>query len=374
MLPQQTLKKTSPEQQPVESGNPSIKMASIRILPEEVLSNAISFLQRDRASLRALTLVNREFNCSSWRILVRRIDFRVPQMDTSSSTSFGLFMRSLHENEKIALYVQTVTLRWCEGTGTTTANETAYSRANDLLRQLPNVRTLAFEGFGRRPVAFDHSFLEANSLPLLRDLTLIDNTLTDRNTAANHVAKYMISTPVQKIRVFHLNVFVTAPLNRSIVPVSSSRISKLSNLRLGIFHLNTSTLFDILCLPKALEILSCTIPSDEEPSFDDFYNVPVHGALSPAAMTRVLEPVKDTLVELCLGDGIPMIGGSHDGSRTDLSEWKALRRLDIASSCFFPFPHVQGKEREGLWRLLPREIEELDVRRLSRAWSHSPER
>ena len=328
-------------------------MSSINALPEEVLSKVISFIQHDHAALRALTHVSHDFNCSTLPYLVRHISFIIRKPDHSFSTSFELFMRSLHENNKIALYVQTVKLRWSTGTSITKNNRRAYSRANDLLRELPNIRILSLSIIGPLPVPFDHGFLDTNPLPLLREFKLFDF-----NATAAHIAKYMIITPVKTMKIERLNVH--APLSRSIRETSPCRISKLSSLRLPYFHLPTSTLSDILCLPQSLEILHCTLPGDQELRFGAL-QASMRTALSPAAMTRVLEPVKDTLVELRLDDGILTRWPSHDRSRIDFSQLNALRRLGISSSCLFPFPTAKEKEREGLWRLLPSQLEELDV-------------
>ena len=330
----------------------------MEVLPEEVLTAAISFLQDDPGSLHALTLVSRDFNRISLRYLVRHIDFTIRKPDYSSSRSFELFTRSLHENEKIASYVQTVKLQWSTGARITKEDRRTQAQANDLLKKLPNVRTLALKVLGPLPMAFDHEFLDANPLPLLQELNV-----WDFNTTATHIAKYIVTTPVQRMNVGCLNVHT--PLGRKVTDISPSHISKLSNLRLGNFHLPISTLSDLLGLTEALKVLTCVIPRDEEPRTGPL-RTSMRWALSPAAVARALEPVKDTLVELSLGDHMLTSWPSHDNSRMDLSDFIALRRLSIASSCVFPLPTPERKEREGLWRLLPRGIENINVRHLAR--------
>ena len=332
-------------------------MCGIEALPREILSNVASFLERDRASLCALALVSHDFAFSSLPILVRHIDFAIRADDHSFSEPFELFMRSLRENRKIALNVQTARLGWSTGRSTTGGNGKAYSRANDLLRILPNIHTLSLKILGPVPTAFDHDFLDTNPLPRLRELELLDH-----NATATHVAKYLTLTPVQRMKVHYLNVH--APLNPSFLSNPSPRISNLSNLTLTHFHLPAITMSEILRFPKALQTLHCAISREERPGFH--YRKSMRGNFSPATTARALEPIKDTLVELRLGDGTLTAWPRHDESKLDLSEFTALRILRTASSCFFPFPTARGREREGLWRFLPIHIEEVYVRRHQR--------
>jgi hypothetical protein len=91
-----------------------------------------------------------------------------------------------------------------------------------------------------------------------------------------------------------------------------------------------------------------------------FDSIEVSSPLSPSGISWALESLNDSLEKLepiNLGCEWP----SHDGSRMDLSQMKALRSLSCPSACFFG-PGGAFEQRSGLFKLLPSALEELKAR------------
>lgn len=81
------------------------------------------------------------------------------------------------------------------------------------------------------------------------------------------------------------------------------------------------------------------------------------GPLSPAAVPRAFGPIKSTLRELTLTTG-GMFWPRHDQTRLDVSDFVALRVLEVPCNCLFP---PESESRKGVYKLLPKSLQTLKV-------------
>jgi hypothetical protein len=133
--------------------------------------------------------------------------------------------------------------------------------------------------------------------------------------------------------------------------------SSISFLKLGSgFHLPEAVLNEILRYPGNLKTLVTSLPGEDcTDIFRPGQNLET--PLSPIAVTTALNPTKHSLEELSLVDE-NCIWPSHDGSRTDLSNFTAIKKLQISSLCYF----LPGNsKRGGIVYLLPVSLEEIEV-------------
>jgi len=85
--------------------------------------------------------------------------------------------------------------------------------------------------------------------------------------------------------------------------------------------------------------------------------------LAPAAISECFASTKHSLQELELIDRDVHWGG-HDGSQMSLHGFRCLRKVNIPAVCFFG-TNTLGSDRNGLYKLLPSSLVELQVRAIS---------
>ena len=332
-------------------------MLTLQELPTELLSEIFSYLAWDSQLLRNLALQCTCFSLAVRPILLRRIV--LAPNGGPQSLKVKLFERSLSETPMLASMVRSLSLTWSE------SSLKIHGNVDSLLGRLTALRMLRVQNSSDR-ASFQHNFLDANDLDQLTDAALNDTNLT-----VETLARYFFLGSIHRLSVLWLRnpapplfdllghpeaEWALPSLPQGKAPGSSPLV----DLDLGpIFHLPAPVLREILTWPKALRQLRCTIPGQDNPGR---FGVAKRllSTLSPESISRTLFPVKDTLKELELVDSTCEWPG-HDETKMDLSDFKALARVWVPSTCFFK-NFTYGVKREGMYMLLPPALVDLRVR------------
>jgi hypothetical protein len=130
--------------------------------------------------------------------------------------------------------------------------------------------------------------------------------------------------------------------------------SPITSLKFGKrIHISAEVLKELLQWPLALASFRSTLPGDVAGSASR-----IRGGgrvmtckLSPAAISNILAPTRDTLEDLELID-TDISWRGHDASQLNLSDFTTLKKMNVSSTCFFP-GLTPGRKRDGLYALLP---------------------
>ena len=254
-------------------------------------------------------------------------------------------------------------------------DESTYAAINALLVRLPNITHLGFsaDGYpGNGYSSFTPTFLDANPMRRLRTIEL--NVFFLSSTA---LAQLMLVPTVESITATRFRDAAKPALQpgstlADFMALPLAFPTRLRHLNLGIFRIPLPVLHSILKHAPHLRRLAATLPGRGNP---DDVRAPLDARrLCPAAIARALDPVRHTLQELSLINDRHEWAGS-DGTRADFSAFKQLRKMRVAPGLWFSWgayaqavsPKLdQGfcwcKEvREGVWKMLPRSLEELEV-------------
>ena len=285
---------------------------------------------------------------------------------------YMVLIRTFEINPSLAELVRKLDLRWDmkhrpddtgEGTDPPRSDEgTCNFKTNQLLALLPNIEYLR--------VRTDHwcwpfvpDFLAHNPVPRLRRLYL------QWYVISLHDALPFLAIPnLEQLELYSLD-----PLrpSKTVEPNGPQR-KRLSELRLGSLPLPLpsldvllSHLTDIkelrLGLPYADPDTEIEIAARWQQSSDDILTSKM---FSPHSVGVTLQSLKFTLTKLWLwNEHYTSNPRKHDGTRLDLSDFRALRKLDVPSDVFFAHRlPVPSDERKGVWALLPSGLEEFKVR------------
>jgi hypothetical protein len=213
---------------------------------------------------------------------------------------------------------------------------------------LPQLRSLRIEACWD-DLRWKHEFLKKNPMEFLTEVNLEIPYLSTAD-----VVKYVFLRRLKCLSISSISRPKVPKLPRN----HSYGDSKIVCLKLESgFHLPEDVLTEMLKYPGGLKTLITNLPGLDLP---DNYFAPgseLTTPLSPVAVTRALEPTKRSLVDLSLVDE-NCIWPSHDQSRTDLSDFTAIKKLQILSLCYF----LPGNsERNGIVHLLPASLEQIEV-------------
>ena len=311
-------------------------------LPDDILHQVFPHIHGE-ASLYALALANCRFHI---------VDLRRSWPGSSSLRKLELFQRSVQERPNIGPLVHHLRLGWRDD-NERMARENSH-RAKELLAKLPSLRSLALEGGNAECHQFNLGFLEVYPIPLLHTVTLYDKC-----TTINDILQFMQLENVDNI---HVNTLNTHAENKALVGRTQRRATQLLTLDLNcFFHVPAEMLAQLVEQTTALQVLQCNIPGREQITGARFFNKRMNSPVSPARAASALGPIQDTLVRLIIGECTGTDWPYHDGSQLDLSQFKALRNLNVQEKCLF---HVKGPDpsRNGVFKLLPATLQEFNVR------------
>jgi hypothetical protein len=119
----------------------------------------------------------------------------------------------------------------------------------------------------------------------------------------------------------------------------------------------------LLEAPRALENLVLATPTKFSVDLMEDPIDPNLATISPSSILQSLAPISHSLAELTFSyfSVESWARCQHDGSRLRLCEFNQLKKCSIPATFFFVSPNADSS-RSGLHMLLPRSLEELEVR------------
>lgn len=340
-------------------------MASLLSLPDELLSTIIKYANatqrpKTRYAPTRGRLLDTLFACRrlhqvSLPFLYARIHIRLEGTDgLGKHDCLALLLRTVSENKGLSTLVRRLCITW------TDYDAIRSDPLKTLLSCLPALKVLAVrqwnnpEDWSSIPIGFSSTFLEQESLQNLAELHVIDYSYTSKDLLV------YLSLPRSKKLEINDTILGTS----LVVPdYLAQRRCTVEQLKLTSFA--SEDLSTLLRLTPRLKDLTCYAPDAGRSSgvwnwsdpdlLDDARRKP----LSPGGMTDILKPVIDGLESLNLS----IMQDSwvvHDGSRLDLGSSEVLKTVMVEAYLFFNNDTVY-ESRMGLWKLLPKSIESLQV-------------
>ena len=313
-------------------------MTTLQSLADELLSEILSYLAHEKCLLCSLAVQSKRLSELVRPLLVRQVRF----VTRPPPKQFHLFLRSVTESSTLASMVKEVVLSWSNGV------PMVHDLNDALLELLPELQSLTLKVMWDKP-PWQHRFLKKNSMHSLTHINLDIKYLT-----TSDVVKYIFLRRLKSMSISWIEK-PTVPKLPSNHTYGDSNISLLK-LDSG-FHVPEAALNEMLRYPRNLRTLITSLPGRDPPNNYSRPGADLTTPLSPAAVPKALDPTKDSLTELSLVD-VDCVWPSHDGSRSDLSHFKALRKLQISSLCYF----LPGySKRGGIAHMLPSSLVELEV-------------
>ena len=312
-------------------------------LANEILCEILSYLAADKQLLCHVAIQSRRLSELVRPILIREVRLVTSQL--SKDPASQLIIRSILESDVLASMVHDVSIGWSKGDETI---RNIHNMNNKVLERLTRLRSLTIWARLERPL-WKHQYLKKNSLEFLTHLELHIAGLTPPD-----MVKYMFLKSLRSLSISWINKPEVPKLPNSF----SYGDSNISSMELGSrFHLPEDVLHEILKYPRSLKTLVTNLPGQDVLNDYPTPSSVVTTPLSPAGVARALEPTKASLMELTLVD-LDCDWPGHDDSRTDLRSFIALKKLRIASRCYF----LPGNStRDGIVDFLPASVEELEV-------------
>lgn len=317
---------------------------SLSDLPNEILCEIISHLVREKPSLCQLARTSHHLNSLVRPFMTRDIDFTVFHA-RSYARRYQDFTHIIHWNPIIAQSVRTVTIAASD------LESTSYLSAC-LLEGLPKLRTLKVVTDPSDPSdpsdhpsdrAFTKFFIN-HPLPSLQNI-ILDGPLVEEGT----FIKLMSFQGLENITITSNTINV----DEELMPNCHIPTSPVLSLDIGENSLDGFFMLKLLNSFRALRRLRCSVPWHE--SLEE-----AEEALEAAPpLEYFLGRTRHSLTELVL---VRTHGPkfAHDLPRMDLNTFGVLRVLEVASCCLKARRPCKG--RSGVYRLLPRSLQELRVR------------
>ncbi|KAE9363979.1 hypothetical protein N431DRAFT_564508, partial [Stipitochalara longipes BDJ] len=306
-----------------------------------------------------IDLINLSLTCRRLSELARPVIPRTVCL-VMPSPQLELFKRSLAENPT---YGDGVLRLWKIAT-----NRPTWARGcpelHLLLCKLPNIRTCTIGELSSSGDPFAHKLLSCH-LPLRNSLRHLP--VEERLPTAFELISRVSLVFLHCVRIFDENEF-----RISDDALSHSEINEWASPQTLDFRSRPS----VYISPSALQgmLFSCSgsvqklvtnIPVKqqwiEDPSHQStwYSSSRILRTFSGALLTPVFAPVSQNLTHLEISQGCQEWLG-HDGTRLDLSSFVALKHVTASALCFVP-PLGLGYSRDGLYKLLPRSLERIQL-------------
>lgn len=231
------------------------------------------------------------------------------------------------------------------------------TRANELLRELPNIKSLVID-WDDRNCPFTPDYLQHVDHSRLGDITFLGF-----KTPLNAICDYLSLKSLSSFRVESLDPGSKLTRKRIHAQQAEHDDACLSSMDLGNAHLPYAELRNLLERASTIATLGCVTPGLEELKdsmpFRSLHTT-MASYLSPASTALAFSPLQTCLVELNFYDGPITHWPGHDGTRMDMSQFTCLKRLVVPATCFFNIFH--SIQRRHIRALLPSSLKELDVR------------
>ncbi|KAL9046053.1 MAG: hypothetical protein Q9214_001017 [Letrouitia sp. 1 TL-2023] len=223
-----------------------------------------------------------------------------------------------------------------------------FRRINNLLGKLRNVHTLHLEQVGSvsSTILFEITFLREKDGSSLRNVTLLWDYGLDtakafmRLESLESLSVQSLISAQQLVQLKHEQGNPQLSFSLNFLP------------RLPLPEDMTKTL--LTRLGNVVKVQALLTGDDENRGLLPG-TMEMNGPLSPAAVSRTFGPIKSTLRELQLTSG-GMFWPSHDQTRLDVSDFVALRVLQVPCNCLFP---PESESRNGVYKLLPKSLQTL---------------
>ncbi|KAF8855720.1 hypothetical protein BDZ45DRAFT_497803 [Acephala macrosclerotiorum] len=311
------------------------EMPSLLDLADEILLEILVYLELDNPTLSNICRASSRLNGLARPILYRSILFDLPPHDPILQLT-----RTIDGDDELASQVHGLCLTWPKD-----CNIPADDRVNiqNLIHKLTSLRHLVVSASLDQRSALP--FLEFAEYTELRRVAFMYADLTN-----SMIMKFMFLPKIEKMVI----LFLKSLSNPSIPLACQPGTSPLKILHLDHCTPREVVLGTFLQCPKALESLTFAVP----PFAEQFHTAVSTRDFSPRQVGSALMHVKHSLVNLTI---YWKLSHRHDGSRLDLSSFEKLRFISLPSPLFFniAYPHAS---RNGVYRVLPRSLETLEVR------------
>ena len=267
-------------------------------------------------------------------------------------------------NELLAGLVRRVSLVWempgaYAKKGPNTDWGICNKKSNELLALLRNIELLRVRCHRKcLPFTLDFLDIDRNSAPNLRQFYL-----PWFGTSFKEIVEYL---QIPGLETLYVSFPASVKLRSDLLEVRRDlQPSDLAKLYLGSSYFPISELSSLLAMLSNLKTLSLGLPFPDarEETVDGVHASEQKRMLSPVCIGNLLESFRHSLVDLRLWkERHRSAFNVHDGSRLDLSSFEKLRTLNLPSDCLF-VSDGPDPSRDGLWKLLPPQLEDLKVRR-----------
>ena len=329
----------------------------IRLVLLNFVSEEPSF--RDTSQLCKVALVNRRLNAMASPYIFRHCILRI-NLSGPPERSTELLIRSLNEQPRLTLNIQTLNIYFCKQSSHKShiCTEKACSIANKILAKAPNVWRFRILGcLKTKDKAFDFSLLRMNCPVTLQELSISSFKVT-----LNEVIELMNLKPLRLLRIGKAKIEPFIGYNIGTYHQTSA-ISTLDLLASPMFE---EDLKMILQMTPKLRVLTANISvsstSEAQLTQTSSASNVQRYLLAPKRVLSILQPLHATLMDLRLdfSNNRGQWSDIHDGTRLDLHEFRTLQRLEAHSGLFF---HTESPDetRVGFHKLLPCTIEDVNV-------------
>ena len=331
------------------------------LLNQDILHEIFSLVQHDKPILCSLAQVNRQFSNLVPQYMFRHVHICQRMTDHALlPKSLECFVRSIDERPSLALLVRSLDLSWDTSQLNSTSDCGIHDLTNHLLEKLSNLHSLNLEKneLHGPKYRFVPTFLHTNPIPSLHSVTI-----RGQATILDDLVLWLLKPGLRSLSVEEISHHV-ADAKGLLASLSSGRMATdLSSLLLGVpSFIPQSILEQILQLTPVLRDLGCGIPVRKSLTIWTIHSQGDYPKLSLMGLKESLLPAREHLVSLILSDNERPYDdwtGIH-GPCLDLSSFTSLKHLRAPAPCFYA-SRVPGPSRDGVYKLLPRTLEELQV-------------
>ncbi len=279
------------------------------------------------------------------------------------SLRYDHLMSSLDRRPELSFWPREITIR-CEAQcdQRRRRSEDPNLRANELLRRLPNIRSLSID-WNDKEHTFVPDFLRHREHRQLKEVTILHG-----QSSLDEIGAFRTTASLSSIVAKNLDSASKLSSHLLDPDPAGHDSPRLKLMDLGGSHFPHTELRRLFELFPTVTTLACAIPGREESTAmppERHSMTLMTSLLSPGLVAQAFAPLQEGLVELKLNDGLLTIWPGHDQTRMDLGDFTCLKVLHVPSGCFFEgSPLVQ---RKGVRTLLPPSLEEFNVRAFASA-------
>ncbi|KUJ11438.1 uncharacterized protein LY89DRAFT_674034 [Mollisia scopiformis] len=306
-------------------------MTSLEDLADEIVLEILEHLELDNLTLSSICRTSSRLNSLARPILYKSIFLILPPHEPIIQLT-----QSLDSDKDLAPLIHRLHLTWPSG-----GHVPAYDKVKiqELLHKLTSLRHLCV-----RVPHDQRSTLSVLEFAEYKELQYVNFDYPDLTNAT--IMKFMFLPKIKQ-----MDIMFFKSLSDPTIPLDCQPgTSPVETLRFGTCTPREVVLRTFLQCPAALETLSFTVP----PFAEQFQTSTSTRDFSPRKIGDALAPVRHSLVNLTVGSRSIH---RHDGSRLDISAFEKLTHISVPSILFFK----SSRPRDGVYRLLPRSLETLEI-------------